>query len=159
MLDVGCGSGRIGEHMLAAGASEYVGIDLSEPMLELAKERLAPFGDRVRLVQGDVLETPLEGQFEVVLALGLFDYVATPEPLARRMYEVCAGSVVGSFPRWTWTKGPVRKLRYEVINNCPIFDYTEPQLRRMFSEAGFEHVEVHAPGRSGFLVHARAERV
>src|SRR5262245_46545525 len=47
VLDVGCGSGRVGEEVLAEGASQYVGIDFSEPMLELAERRLAGFGERV----------------------------------------------------------------------------------------------------------------
>ena len=40
VLDVGCGSGRIGEFALEAGAGHYVGIDFSEPMIELARARL-----------------------------------------------------------------------------------------------------------------------
>jgi hypothetical protein len=47
----------------------------------------------------------------------------------------------------------VRKLRYEVINNCPIFDYTEDGLRRLLAEAGFARVDVKS-GKSGFLVRA-----
>ena len=47
------------------------------------------------------------------------------------MSELCDGTVVASFPRWTWTKGPIRKVRYEMINHCPIFDYTEQQLREL----------------------------
>src|SRR5579884_2300994 len=47
VLDVGCGSGRIGEFVLEAGASRYLGIDFSEPMVELARARLARFSDRV----------------------------------------------------------------------------------------------------------------
>ena len=155
VLDVGCGSGRIAEHVLQAGASRYVGIDLSEPMLDLARERLSPWQDRIELVQGDFLTEPLEGQFDVVLGLGLFDYVEEATTFARRIGELCSGSVVASFPAWTWLKGPIRKLRYEVINNCPIFDYTEPGLRSLWTSAGFEHVEVLAPGKSGFLVVAR----
>ena len=31
VLDVGCGSGRIGEFVLEAGAAQYVGIDFAEP--------------------------------------------------------------------------------------------------------------------------------
>jgi SAM-dependent methyltransferase len=157
VLDVGCGSGRIGELVLDAGARDYVGVDFSEPMLGLARERLARFGDRVSLVQGDFREAPLEAPFDVVLALGLFDYQADPESFAVRMHELLAagGSVVGSFPRWHWLKGPVRKVRYEVINDCPIFDYDEAGLRALFGGAGFGVVDVH-PGKSGFLV--RAER-
>src|SRR3954470_11255632 len=47
VLDVGCGSGRIAEHVLDAGAAEYVGVDFSEPMLALSADRLARFGDEV----------------------------------------------------------------------------------------------------------------
>lgn len=156
VLDVGCGSGRIGEFVLEAGAGEYVGNDFSRPMLELAERRLARFGDKVRLVEGDFLDVELDSRFEVILALGLFDYLPEPERFARRMWELCAdgGSVVGSFPKWTWVKGPVRKLRYEVVNNCPIFNYTERELRLMFGASGFSRVEVMRPGRSGFLVRA-----
>jgi ubiquinone/menaquinone biosynthesis C-methylase UbiE len=158
VLDVGCGSGRIGELALEAGAGDYVGVDFAETMLDLARERLGRFGERVTLVQGDFRDVELDGRFDVILALGLFDYIADADSFAQRMREVCApgGSVVGSFPRWHWLKGPVRKLRYEKINNCPIFDYTETGLRKLFNDAGFERVELHAPGRSGFQVRAVA---
>src|SRR5947209_18109766 len=41
VLDVGCGSGRIGEFVLEADAGAYLGIDFSEPMIEMATRRLA----------------------------------------------------------------------------------------------------------------------
>jgi SAM-dependent methyltransferase len=156
VLDVGCGSGRIGEFVLDAAAGSYLGIDFSEPMLTLARERLERFGDRVQLLEGDFHDTPLEGQFDVVLALGLFDYLAQPQRTIARIAEVCApeGSVVGSFPAWSWVKGPIRKLRYEWIGDCPIFDYMPGQVESMFAAAGLPHVEIAARGRSGFLVRA-----
>ena len=155
VLDVGGGSARIGELVLEQGASRYVDVDLSDSMLELARQRLERFGDKVILLQGDFLETPVPGSYEVVLALGYFDYIENAPRHVRRIAELAApgGSVVASFPRWTWTKGPVRKLRYEVINNCPIFDYTERELRFLFGGAGFSHVLIKQ-GRSGFLVRA-----
>jgi SAM-dependent methyltransferase len=154
ILDVGGGSGRIGELLLEQGASRYVDVDLSDTMLGLARERLARFADKVELVQGDFVETPLEGPFDVVLALGYFDYTEDAPRHVRRMHELCSGSVVASFPRWTWTKGPIRRLRYEVINNCPIYDYTTDRLRGLFGSAGFGQVELDK-GRSGFLVVAK----
>ena len=122
-------------------------------MLDLARSRLSRFGDRVTLVQGDFLETALPGSFDVALALGYFDYIANAPAHVQRISELLApcGSVVASFPRWTWTKGPIRKLRYEVINNCPIFDYTPEGLTALF--AGFSSVEIR-PGKSGFLLRA-----
>jgi len=151
VLDVGGGSGRVGEFVLEAGASRYVDVDLSDTMLDLARERLARFGNAVELVQGDFLTVPIDGAFDVVLGLGYFDYIEDAEAHVRRMAERCSGSVVASFPRWTWTKGPIRKVRYEVINHCPIFDYDEAKLRRLFD--GFSALELRR-GRSGFLVRA-----
>src|SRR5439155_12990511 len=105
-------------------------------MLDLARGRLARFGDKVELLQGDFLATSLTGPFDVVLALGYFDYIEDAPGHLGRMRELCSGSAVASFPRWTWTKGPIRKLRYEVINNCPIYDYTAERLRTLFADAG-----------------------
>jgi SAM-dependent methyltransferase len=156
VLDVGCGSGRIGEFVLDAGASHYVGIDFAEPMVELARERLERFGDRVELITDDFASAPIGGAYDVVVALGLFDYLPDAERFARRMWELCApsGCVVGSFPTWSLVKGPVRKVRYEWIGDCPIFNYSREQLERMFSAAGFEQLEILSPGRTGYLVRA-----
>jgi SAM-dependent methyltransferase len=153
VLDIGGGSGRVGELALEAGAREYVNADIAQEMLDLAKKRLDRFGEKVQLVHGDFLSAPLEGPFDVVLALGFFDYQSDAHRYVRRMAEVTSGSAVASFPRWNWVKGPVRKLRYEVIANCPIFDYTERELRFLFGAAGFNRILIKQ-GRSGFLVRA-----
>jgi SAM-dependent methyltransferase len=153
VLDVGGGSARVGELTLENGAARYVDIDLSDTMLGLARARLERFGDKVELVQADFLTAPLEGPFDIALALGYFDYIEDAAAHLRRIGELTSGSLVASFPRWTWTKGPVRKLRYEVINNCPIFDYTEDGLKRLLADSGFARTDIEV-GKSGFLVRA-----
>jgi len=147
----------VGEWLLEDGASRYVDIDLSDTMLDLARERLARFGGKVELLQGDFLTTPIDGSFDVALTLGYFDYIEDAPAHLKRISELLApgGSVVASFPRWTWTKGPIRKVRYELINNCPIFDYDEAGLHRMFGEIGLPRLDIRR-GKSGFLVRARA---
>lgn len=159
VLDVGCGSGRIGEFVLEAGAARYLGIDFSESMVELARARLSRFEERVTLIREDFLTAPLPGKFDVVLALGLFDYLPNPEAFTAKMFEHCApgGVVVGSFPAWSPVKGPIRKVRYEWLGDCPIFNYTGEQIENMFRSAGFARVERHSPGRSGFLARAHRE--
>jgi SAM-dependent methyltransferase len=156
VLDVGCGSGRIGEFVLQAGAGHYVGVDFSGPMIDLAQVRLERFADHIQLLVDDFLTAPLTGQFDVILAVGLFDYLPDPHRFSRRMYELAApgGCVVGSFPTWSWLKGPIRKVRYEWIGDCPIFNYTRRELELMFGASGFDRVEVASPGRSGYLVRA-----
>jgi SAM-dependent methyltransferase len=156
VLDVGCGSGRIGEFVLEAGASHYVGVDFSAPMIEMSRARLERFAGRNELIVDDFLTAPLEGPFEVILAVGLFDYLPEPHRFSRRMFDLTApgGCVVGSFPTWSWLKGPARKVRYEWIGNCPIFNYSRRELELMFGASGFERVEVASPGHSGYLVRA-----
>ena len=110
----------------------------------------------MELITGDFLTVPLEGSFDVVLALGLFDYLPDADRFVKRMFELCApgGSIVGSFPTWSLVKGPVRKVRYEWIGDCPIFNYSRSRLQTLLSGAGFERIEILSPGRSGFLVRA-----
>ena len=156
VLDVGCGSGRIGEFVLDAGAGHYVGVDFSEPMIEMSRARLNRFADRTDLIVDDFLTADLHGPFEVILAVGLFDYLPEPHRFTRRMFELCApgGCVVGSFPAWSLLKGPVRKVRYEWIGDCPIFNYSRRELELMFGASGYDRVEIASPGRSGYLVRA-----
>jgi SAM-dependent methyltransferase len=153
VLDVGGGSARVGELTLENGAARYVDVDLSDTMLGLARARLERFGDKIELVQADFLTAQLEGPFDIALALGYFDYIEDAAAHLRRIGELTSGSMVASFPRWTWTKGPARKLRYEVINNCPIFDYTEDGLKRLLADSGFARTDIKV-GKSGFLVRA-----
>ncbi len=159
VLDVGCGSGRIGEFVLEAGASRYLGIDFAEPMIDLARARLARFGDRVELMTEDFLAAAIDERFGVVLALGLFDYLPDADQFARRIFELSADGacLVASFPSWSLIKGPVRKVRYEWIGDCPIFNYTRGGSERMLARAGFTRVETISRGHSGFLVRAHRE--
>lgn len=70
VLEVGCGSGRVLAPLAAAG-HRVVGVDLSAPMLELARERLSGELENgsVRLVQGsfDDLSPVPGGPFGVVI--------------------------------------------------------------------------------------------
>ncbi|HEX4211841.1 MAG TPA: methyltransferase domain-containing protein [Candidatus Dormibacteraeota bacterium] len=57
ILDVGCGGGIIAEQVLRRLPEASVcGLDSSPPMLELAGKRLAPYGDRARLIECDLNE-------------------------------------------------------------------------------------------------------
>ncbi|MBV9048726.1 MAG: methyltransferase domain-containing protein [Solirubrobacterales bacterium] len=155
VLDVGCGSGRIGEHVVEAGAGRYLGIDFSEPMIELARDRLERFGSRVLLLTADFLTAELTGPYDVVIALGLFDYLPQPHLFTRRMFALCAdgGCVVASFPRFSLVKGPTRQIRYEWLADCPIFNYSRRELEMLLGASGFGPLEITTRS-SGHLVRA-----
>jgi SAM-dependent methyltransferase len=70
VLDLGCGDGRLSALVLEHRPSvdEVVGIDISEPMLELARQRFED-DDRVDVQRGD-LRDPIAG-------LGTFDVIVS----------------------------------------------------------------------------------
>ncbi|MEO5375632.1 MAG: class I SAM-dependent methyltransferase [Alphaproteobacteria bacterium] len=55
IADVPCGTGRVAEVLLRSGY-RVVGVDISPAMLEVARRRLAPFGDRFEARVADVLD-------------------------------------------------------------------------------------------------------
>lgn len=67
VLEIGCGTGRVlrrlGEH-----GYEALGVDVSRPMLEIARRALEPWQDRVRLADFDFRQAALFEKFHVVLA-------------------------------------------------------------------------------------------
>jgi SAM-dependent methyltransferase len=155
VLDVGCGPGRVAEAIVAGGAATYVGIDFSPHMLALARRRLEGY-ERVELVEGDFLDLDVPGTFDVVLALGLFDYLDEPARAAAWMRARCSSTLLVSFTRWDWVKAPIRHFHYELVHRCPISDYTEPSALELLAEAGFSGIEVIHRGRRGFFLTARA---
>ena len=65
VLEIGCGTGRVLAHLGAAGY-EAVGVDVSRPMLEVARRRLEPWNDRIRLADFDFRGNALFEKFHVV---------------------------------------------------------------------------------------------
>jgi SAM-dependent methyltransferase len=156
VLDVGGGSARIGELVLEHGASRYVDIDLSDSMLELAKDRLARFEDeKVTLIQGDFLREAIPGSYDVILALGYFDYIDDAPAHVRRMRELVApgGSVVASFRAGRGRKG--RSASCATRSSTTARSSITPATGLMQLFADFTNIEVR-PGKSGFLLRATA---
>ena len=57
ILDLGCGSGLVAQMLLdRLPAASIFGVDASPAMLDLARRRLAPYGDRALLMEGDLTD-------------------------------------------------------------------------------------------------------
>lgn len=154
VLEAGCGPGRLGEALLAAGVAEYVGVDVSGAMVERAQARLARFADRARVIHAPVAAAPVEGPFDLVVALGLFDYVDDPEATLGRMTDECAGVLLATFPRWDVVRDPVRTLVYRYGYGCQIRHYDERRLAALLDRCGLGDATVETR-RTGFRVTAR----
>ena len=153
VLDVGCGSGRNSALFADLGARRVVGIDFSAPMLGLAREyaRAAGVSVQCEFIQADFLEYPFKETFDVVVALGVFDYVADPVGALKRMTELTNHKVVASFPGRSPLRAPLRKLRY-ALRGCPVYFYTGTRLRQICHEAGLAKFRIDKLASSGYML-------
>lgn len=155
VLDVGSGTGVNSFDALRRGARNVVGLDLAPSMVAMARQGAAEQGlsDRCHFQEGDFLTWPESQRFDVVAALGVFDYVDEAEGFLRKMCRIAEKSVVASFPG-RGIRGKVRKVRYE-MRGCPLFLFDEEQVRAWALAEGYRDILFPFRDSSGFVLVAR----
>lgn len=136
--DIGCGSGRFSAALAKQGAARVVGVDIAPRMLELARALAARQGveQACEFVHADVLDWQATEQFDLVIAIGLWDYIADPLPRLRVIRRLSRGRFLSSWPRlWTW-RTPIRQVRLG-LRGCPVYFFRRPQIDRYLQESGF----------------------
>jgi trans-aconitate 2-methyltransferase len=90
VLDAGCGSGRVTEQLAERLPDGHViALDGSPSMVDAARERLAPFGDRIEYVVADLGEPlPIEGDVDAVLSTATFHWVPDHDALLANLAAV-----------------------------------------------------------------------
>jgi SAM-dependent methyltransferase len=143
VLDVGCGSGRYAAEFARRGAARVVGLDYAANMLALAREhvRALQVADKCEFIEGDFSSLGLEERFDIVTAIGVFDYQDKPVEFLRRMIQRSRGRVIGTFPGRSLFRMRLRQLRYW-LSDCPVLFYSEADVRQIAKEAGLTSVEV-----------------
>lgn len=81
VVELGCGTGRLAARLLEEllpEDSKYVGLDVSETMIDLAQGRVAPWGDRARVQRTDGSPTlPVDdGAFDRFLSTYVLDLLS-----------------------------------------------------------------------------------
>lgn len=152
VLDIGCGTGRYSIECVKRGASRVVGIDFAPSMIEFSREMAQQMNvaNKCEFICDDFLTYPFEGSFDIVLALGVFDYVKDPKPVFKKIAQLRPRKFIASFPKATLIWGLQRRIRYYWIKRCPIYNYSEEQLGRLFQEAPFQTYLIIPCGK-GFL--------
>ncbi len=154
VLDVGCGSGQNSVWWARRGVDEVEGVDISARMVEEATELAERAGvqDRCRFKALDFCDLKTGPKFDMVAALGVFDYVEEPIAFLRHMSRFATRVIYGSFPGWTLLRSPLRKLRYS-LRGCPTHFYRKSEVRALFDAVGFGRFECR-PVSSGVLAWA-----
>jgi SAM-dependent methyltransferase len=144
VVEIGCGTGQVAAELLAANSGlHYVGTDLSQAMLDIARQRLAPFEDRVMLCVAEQNKVPSsDGAYAGAFGVDVLHHVEDPPVLLRHLRSTLRpGAPVvfleGNpyFPIAT-LMGLIQKEERGLFKMRPKI------LGPWFRDAGFEQVEV-----------------
>jgi ubiquinone/menaquinone biosynthesis C-methylase UbiE len=147
VLDVGCGSGRYALALVARGAAEVVGVDVAPRMLTLAAELAREGGvdDRCTFVRAEVRDYRPGRSFDGVVAMGFFDYAASPAETLQHLHRLTGRVLVASFPARGALRVPFRKA-WLGLRGCPVFFYSRREILELTARAGFDPVHLERSG-------------
>lgn len=136
-LDVGSGSGRYCISFAQSGATDVVGIDVAQSMNDFAaaEARRAGVERQCRFETSGFLEYHADRRFDVVVAMGYFDYLDDPLPHLNKMLALCQGRAFLSFPKRWELRVPIRRLRFSLEKGFVRF-YSRREVTRLMAEAG-----------------------
>jgi ubiquinone/menaquinone biosynthesis C-methylase UbiE len=151
VIDVGCGPGHYAVALAARGAARVLGVDFAPGMIDIARARAerAGVGERCSFQVGDFVAAPGGETFDYAVVMGFMDYIQEPRALIESVARVCRGKAFFSFPA---DGGPLawqRRLRYR--SRCPLFLYSEPQIRRLLSDLPIKASSIEPISRDYFV--------
>lgn len=98
ILDAGCGSGRNMVDLARHG--EVTGVELSQPSVELARDRRAG-----EVIEGSVMEMPFEdGSFDLAVSLDVIEHLQDDVGALRELRRVIkpGGALLVTVPAYQW---------------------------------------------------------
>lgn len=140
ILDLGAGTGLLSSVLAAAlPEASFVLVDEAPAMLERARERLAPLGDRVATVVGDLRDPLPDGTFDVVASALAIHHL--PDPDKADLYRRAAAALAPG----------------GVVINAEQVAGSTPALDRLYRERWREHCR--AAGATDATLAAADERM
>jgi trans-aconitate 2-methyltransferase len=151
VLDCGCGSGRVTEQLLTGlPRGRVIALDASRSMLDQARRRLAPAGERVRFVEADLLELSPDtlgddAPVDAVFSSATFHWISDHSRLFANLASVLRGG--GRISAQCGAEGNISRLldvaRSAGLERTSAWEYASAAVTEQRLEAaGFEDVRV-----------------
>lgn len=151
VYDIGCGPGHYAITLARKGAKYVLGIDFAKNMIEIAKERAKVYNleEKCQFIVGDFFKYEPDEKFDYSIITGFMDYMPQPEKVIQKVAEVTRRKAFFSFPADGGFLAWQRKVRYKW--KCPLFLYTDDQIKKLFSKFPQEKVNIQRIGREFFV--------
>lgn len=155
ICDVGCGSGRF-VAALAQRGGHVTGLDFAPQMLDLARDlvKQAEVAARCNFVLSDILDWNTNDKFDLVIAIGFWDYVADPLERLKVIRGITRDRFLSAWPRAGTMRAAIRKRRLAMAG-CPVYFFTHEQVEDYLTKAGFSFTSSEIYGQL-FCVEAKA---
>lgn len=147
ILDVGTGTGR-GAFLLAAAGAQVTGVDASEPMLAIARQRAAETNAAVMFEVADAHKLPFDaGSFDLAMSLRVLMHTPQWRECVAELCRVASRGVLIDYPASMSTaavQSLTRKMLYPFgLSAEPYRVFTDRQIAAAFTEHGFRITSVH----------------
>ena len=137
VCDIGCGSGRFVSSLAKRGA-QVTGVDFAPQMLTLARQLTESEGvaSRCKFELSDVLDWKTNETFDMVIAIGFWDYVADPLPRLQVIRKLTNHTFLSAWPRAGTMRMKIRQVRLKRAG-CPVYFFERQQVENLLQKAGF----------------------
>jgi len=135
VLDVGCGTGRYLQWFAEMGL-DPTGVDNSDEMVQVARQRLAGSGEEGRALLADGTDLPFaDNSFDLVTAITVLEFVEEPVALIREMLRVSRDRIfLGVLNRYSWYYLQQRLRRGRILSQAHF--YSVGEVVQLIREAG-----------------------
>jgi Methylase involved in ubiquinone/menaquinone biosynthesis len=158
VLDVGCGTGTVISILSKNEGIELSGVDLSDKMLNIAREKLK---DRVELKIGDAEQLPWPNNtFDTVICTDSFHHYPEPVKVLSEMARVLKpkGYLIIGDP---WMISPFRQVFNSLLKYSKDGDfmiYSKAEISKLLLRCGFSSINWKRVNYSSFVVTAEVNK-
>jgi len=154
VLDIGCGSGKITANIAGRVPSGHViGVDLSQGMIEFAKDNYEPYYSNLTFDQSDIFEFDAPSAFDVIFSSGSLHWILDHQQLLTKVHNLLndQGKILFSIPCTPFPE--VSAVFRDIVTNEPwltyLQDYNHPRRKftaeeytLLLTQAGFHDIKI-----------------